>query len=212
VTEQPERPKHLELRASDTDRERIARILHDAMADGRLTIDELDERLQATYAAKTLGDLVPLTVDLAARDDLPPLGPSRASLPDGRIVGSGDGPSVSVAVLSGFSRKGEWTVSPVHTAVAVMGGGELDLTSANFVAAETVIYAYAFWGGIEIRVPDDITVHVEGFGFMGGFDHKGGGNAGPGAPVVRVRGLAIMGGIDVKRPKKSRWRRKQIDN
>jgi len=58
VSQQPDRPAHLDLRASDADRERVAQILHNAMGEGRLTLAELDERLQQTYAAKTLGDLV----------------------------------------------------------------------------------------------------------------------------------------------------------
>lgn len=216
MSDQPEKAKHLELRASDSDREKVAKILHDAMAEGRLTLAELDERLQAAYAAKTLADLVPLT------EDLPVLGvqytigapgrqqPAGSGLPD-RVIGSNNsGPSVSIGVMGGFDRRGPWVVPPVHTALAIMGGGDLDLTEAKFAEQETMIYAYAFMGGINIKVPDDVTVHVEGFGFMGGFDHRAGGDAGPGRPVVRVRGLAIMGGVDVKRPRKPR--RKKIES
>jgi hypothetical protein len=211
VSEQPERPKHLELRASDADRERVAKILHDALAEGRLTLTELDERLQSAYAAKTLGDLVPLTADLPVLGaDYPLVTPATASAPDSRIVSGGSGPNVSVGILSGFQRRGEWVVPPVHTALALLGGGELDLTEARFAEPETVIYAYAFLGGIEIRVPDDVTVHVEGFGFMGGFEHRAAGDAGPGRPVIRVRGLALMGGVDIKRPKK-KWKRRKLN-
>ena len=53
-----------ELRASDADRDRIAAVLHDAHADGRLAQDELLERLGATYEARTYGDLDRLVADL----------------------------------------------------------------------------------------------------------------------------------------------------
>jgi hypothetical protein len=49
---------------SDADREQVAETLRHAAGEGRLTMDELDERLGAAYAAKTFSDLAPLTSDL----------------------------------------------------------------------------------------------------------------------------------------------------
>lgn len=54
------------LRASDADRERIANDLREHYADGRLTMEEFDERIDAVYKAKTFGELAPLTADLPA--------------------------------------------------------------------------------------------------------------------------------------------------
>ena len=54
----------LDLRASDADRDHTASVLGGALAVGRLTSTEYAERLDATYAARTLGDLAPLTRDL----------------------------------------------------------------------------------------------------------------------------------------------------
>src|ERR1700689_3501299 len=56
----------LELRAADADRDRAAAVLGGALATGRLTSAEHAERLDAVYAAKTMGDLAPLTRDLPA--------------------------------------------------------------------------------------------------------------------------------------------------
>src|SRR3974390_982481 len=56
----------LELRASDADRDAAAAVLGGAMAAGRLTSTEYAQRLDAVYAAKTLGALAPLTRDLPA--------------------------------------------------------------------------------------------------------------------------------------------------
>src|SRR5207302_7025468 len=47
------------LRASDTDRNKVAEALHEAAGEGRLTLDELQERLDATYAAKAYGERAP---------------------------------------------------------------------------------------------------------------------------------------------------------
>ena len=56
-------------------------------------------------------------------------------------------------------------------------------------------------GGIDIVVPDDVTVIVNGIGFMGSFEDNARVQGTPGGPVVRINGLALMGGVDVHRPK-----------
>jgi hypothetical protein len=63
VSLQPGDPR---LRASDADREAVAERLREAHAQGRLTVEEFSERLDATYASRTHGELVPITEDLPA--------------------------------------------------------------------------------------------------------------------------------------------------
>lgn len=53
-----------DLRVSDAERQAVVRRLERALRDGRLTITEFDERMQATYAAQTRGQLEDLTEDL----------------------------------------------------------------------------------------------------------------------------------------------------
>lgn len=59
-----ERVPDAQVRASDADRERIVELLRQHTAEGRLTMDEFEERMTAAYAAKTYGELGPLTADL----------------------------------------------------------------------------------------------------------------------------------------------------
>ena len=54
------------IRASDQERESVVDVLRDAFTDGRLTLDEFEERTSAAYAAKTWTDLRELTADLPA--------------------------------------------------------------------------------------------------------------------------------------------------
>lgn len=61
-------PPDPQMRASDADRDRVAAGLREHCAQGRLSLDELNERLDATYAAKTMGDLQQLTADLPEED------------------------------------------------------------------------------------------------------------------------------------------------
>lgn len=191
-----------QMRASDADREKVAQVLHKATAEGRLDIHELDERLAATYAAKTYGELVPITADLGVPSAMPAL-PQQSAAVD-RIGGQG-GSTVSFAFWSGVDRVGHWTVPPTHSAIAIMGGIKLDLTQARFASAVTTINVFAFWGGVDIIVPEDVTVEVNGVGFMGAFEnHTTSTPTIPGGPIVRITGLALMAGVDVKRPKRKK--------
>lgn len=201
-------PDPREMRVSNDDRERIARVLNDAMAEGRLTVNELEERLDKVYAAKTFGDLEPLVRDLPVGGRTPQLPmPAAAPALPSRIGGRGTS-SAAVAVMSGTVRKGVWTVPPTFTSFAMMGGVEIDLTEARFEDAETTIQAYAIMGGIEIYVPEDVTVQVNGFGLMGAFESRVAESGQPraGVPHVKINGLALMGGVEVKRrkPKKDK--------
>ncbi|MEQ8143611.1 DUF1707 domain-containing protein [Streptomyces sp. OP7] len=197
-----------DLRAADADRERVAEILRDALAEGRLDMEEFEERLDATYKARTYGELAPITRDLPGAGSAPVPAVSLTKDPAGgggwadRIVG-GDDPGTSswaVAVMSGFQRKGRWTAPRRFNCFAFWGGGEIDLREANFADREIVINAVAIMGGVEVIVPPGVEVVVRGVGIMGGFDHREEGvPAEPGAPRVVVTGLAFWGGVGVER-------------
>src|SRR6266480_3999195 len=183
------------MRVSDSDRERAADVLREAAGHGRITMDELDERLELTYAAKTYADLAAVTRDLPGSAQAPSAVQSAMA---GRIGGTPRS-KFSVAIMSGARRMGRWVVPRNYVGVAVMGGIELDLRVAQFSEPEVTIHAYTLMGGIEITVPEDVDVDVSGVAFMGGFDHNASGPGVPGAPQVRVLGFALMGGVEVRR-------------
>jgi hypothetical protein len=189
-----------DLRASDADRERVAAILREAHAEGRIAFDELDERLSAVYAAKTYADLEPVTRDLPDHQGRPSrAGPGTAATAWAGRIGGEPSSHIAVGIMSGFTRAGSWVVPAEFTAVALMGGGELDLREARFAQREVRIWALALMGGITVTVPEDAEVHVTGIGIMGGFEQRASGAGAPGAPRIVVTGLALMGGVDVKR-------------
>ena len=98
------------------------------------------------------------------------------------------------------------------TAVAFWGGGQLDLREAKFAAPQVTIQAWAVMGGIEIIVPEDAEVHVNGIGIMGGFDHKASGAGAPGGPRIIVTGLAFWGGVSVERkPSEEELKRRKLE-
>lgn len=197
-----------ELRISDTDRDRAAEVLREAHAHGRITVDELDERLTSVYAAKTEADLVPVTRDLPATR-----GPAAAAMAPARgRIGGTPRFRTSLAILGGASRNGAWVVPPEYKAVATLGGIDLDMSNSTFAEAETVIKVYAVLGGVEITVPEDAEVDVGVVGILGGVDNGGEGPGVPGGPLIRIVGVAVMGGIEVKRAKSKRPGRAELSS
>src|SRR5262245_10598716 len=126
-----------QLRISDQDRHQVAEILREAAGDGRIDLTELDERLEATYAARTYADLVPITLDVptSATKNLP----ARPAAPKPAPLVTCPAEERHVAILSGFERKGVWIV-PQHLSITCfLGGAELDLRQAKFTSREVVI-------------------------------------------------------------------------
>lgn len=186
------------LRVSDEDRHRVAELLRAAAGEGRIDLAELDERLEAAYAARTYADLVPITVDLPSH----PTNPAEVAWPAASVPATPAEPQRHFAVLSGLDRRGVWTV-PAHMVVtAVMGGAHLDLRQAVFSVPEVVLTINAVMGGADVIVNPHTNVVIEGTGIMGGY-------SGPSrlvraeldesSPTVRVRGVAFWAGVSVKR-------------
>jgi hypothetical protein len=188
-----------QLRISDADRHQVAEILRQAAGEGRLDMDELDQRLEQTYAARTYADLVPITLDLPAHPHPRPVVRPAAASP--QVVPGADRES-HLAILSGLSRKGVWVV-PQHMSIfCMMGGAELDLRQAKFAAQEVVITINAFMGGAQVIVGPTTRVQMEGTGIMGGYSEPSGlveADLDDASPVVRIKGVAIWGGVSVER-------------
>ena len=221
----PARVAEGEVRASDADRDRVADILREALAEGRLDAEEHSERVEAVYAAKTVGELEPVVRDLPAGRRAEPgdqgygdgagarerdggsYGSAFATFSAAHTSGSpapGYGPKENlVAIFSGAERKGRWRVPRKINAFACFGGIVIDLTEALFEHQHVQINATAIFGGIEIRVPENVTLQQKGAGIFGGFDVQVTDSTDPHAPVVLVEGAAIFGGVDAK-PKRGK--------
>ena len=182
------------MRASDADREQVAEVLREAVAEGRISMDELNDRLDAVYAARTYTELAPIARDLPGPGTAPALRPGSGLAPPGAPA-SGAG----VAIMGGFVRKGAWAVRRRFTAFTFWGGGQIDLRQAQFTEPVLHIRAVAIMGGVEIIVPEDVDVSTGGLGLMGGFSHVSHTGSRPAARQVKITGVAIMGGVAVKR-------------
>ncbi|MBB5117736.1 hypothetical protein FHS36_001142 [Streptomyces eurocidicus] len=188
-----------DMRASDAERERISEVLREAVAEGRLDMEEFEQRLDAAYKARTRGELEPLVKDLPAPGSVSAPAPvTGTGTWRDRIGGTGTSKG-AIGVWGGFHRKGGWTVPRKFTAFAMWGGGEIDLREARFEDGEVVIRCFALMGGMSVVVPKDLDVQVSGVGIMGGFGDQATGPGTPGSPRVRVTGLAVWGGVSVER-------------
>ncbi|EST39033.1 hypothetical protein N566_04225 [Streptomycetaceae bacterium MP113-05] len=191
-----------DVRASDADRDRVADILREALAEGRLDAEEHSERLDRLYAAKTMGQLEPLVRDLPrpAGHGAPRPAAAVVEQPQGEGFDATDN---VVAIFSGATRRGRWRIGRKTNAFACFGGVDIDLTEAVFEQREIVINATAIFGGVDIRLPENVTLRGRGTGIFGGFDVYSFDAPDPDAPVVVVRGAAIFGGVSAK-PKRGK--------
>ncbi|HVH94080.1 MAG TPA: DUF1707 domain-containing protein [Nocardioidaceae bacterium] len=193
-------PDPSRLRISDQDRHHVAEVLREAAGEGRIDLEELDQRLEATYAARTYADLVPITLDLpAAPTSQVPARPAAAT-PSPVVPGPSE--ERHLAILGGLERKGDWIVPEHLTVVAFMGGADLDLTRARFAARVVTLTINAVMGGADIKVNPHTHVVMEGVGIMGGYAGPSGdvpAELDENSPVVRIKGFAIMGGVNVTR-------------
>jgi hypothetical protein len=210
-----------QMRASDVDREHTAETLRGAAADGRLTVEELEERLGAAYGAKTRSELETLLADVHAGG----LVPAGLTGPGSGIAASGasasasapavlEGPGGSrriVSVLGGHQRRGRWRVAPQFSVINVLGGSEIDFNDAELSALVTEVRVFSLLGGCEVRVPDGVEVHVSDFGLLGGNDVQlGDQEAPPGAPQIHLRLVSVLGGSSVERGRKLSRREKKL--
>jgi hypothetical protein len=208
------------------EREAVMSALGDAYAADRLELDELELRMAAVYRATSHDALQEVLRGLvrpqapAVSAAPPPLAPElpnpsasarayieasytqRAYEMGMAVVARPEivpARAVVAAVFGGAERKGGWVVPRQLKIVAVMGGVDLDLREAQFGDGVTEIEVFTMFGGVDIKVPTGLRVETTGVGIMGGFSvASADADPGPDAPVLRITGLAIMGGVDAK--------------
>lgn len=199
-------------------RQRAVDVLCEAFADDVMTVEEFERRVEVAHAAGSAQELRALLADLPqgryaltrqrgsatagittgadrtghlSRAFPPPARARLEEVPERSFLGG---------VMGGGSRRGPWIPARWNGCVAVMGGVELDFREAIFAPGVTEVRVVAFWGGVELIVPPGVRVESSVMGIMGGFDEKRtvAPTDDPDAPVLRVTGLALMGGIDLQ--------------
>jgi len=175
------------IRISDADRERAARCLHEATAEGRITIAELEERLDVVYAARYEADLrAPL-----------------ADLPGGhvarRCAPSDSRPLVLRAAGSGFKRSGLWEVPARLRIHCPAGSVVVDFCDAEIPHDVVEIEVDARAGSVKLLVPDGATANLDGLSAgWSSISCKVPSAPRPGSPHFVVRGRSWLGEVRVR--------------
>ncbi len=185
-------------------RERAVEVLMEHFANDVMGIDEFEGLLDTVNRCSTAGELRELL------SKLPPLESSTKPATD-MIPAYGGGPvyvdadrvrkyGFQVSVLGSSKRSGRWIPARKTLAIGVLGGHSFDFREALLGPGVTDLNVLAVLGGIEIIVPPDMAVEVDGMGLLGSFQHKTDVplRANPDLPTLRVRGLAVLGGVEVK--------------
>ncbi|MDT8340121.1 MAG: DUF1707 domain-containing protein [Longimicrobiales bacterium] len=203
-------------RGSVTDAERDATVdvLADAFAADAMDVEEFERRVELVQRAASAAELDALLRDLPRERDLP----TRRTDSSGRPVGRRDRAwedarpgsvtlpppashvphqAVVIGVLGGGVRRGRWHPARYNYAVGVLGGAELDFRECALPPV-TDVRCFAVMGGVEVLVPPGVVVECSGVGILGGFEHVADAAEPPeGAPVIRITGVAMMGGVEV---------------
>lgn len=185
--------------------------LCERFAEDRLSMDDFERRLDLAHQATTARQLASLVADIPGTLPQPDRGGREAAiLPrpklPAKVVPPERVPSRQflAGVLGGSTRGGSWVAPREMYAFALMGGVELDFREAEFGPGVTEVTAFAMWGGVDIIVPPGLQVECSGAGILGGFERTpdeladaSAASLDPGSPVLRVNGVALMGGVDV---------------
>jgi hypothetical protein len=185
----PEPVPEGELRVSDSERDATLQLLSSQAAEGRLTLDEHEERAGQALAAKTRADLATVTRDL-------PADAGASTVPVSRK------PPVRwfVAIMGGSRRSGRFRAASQLNSLAIMGGDEIDLRDAEIDSGGLTLNLYSMMGGSIIYLPDTVDVEISGFAIMGGNEERGPSTRPrPGAPTVRIKAFSLMGGNTIWR-------------
>jgi hypothetical protein len=196
MTEMPLEPASAKgappARAGDVDREAIAERLRVAAGDGRIDLDELEERLERAFAAKTYSELDELVADL-------PLGrPMSAGLDPGNDPDT----LVIDTTAANIKQKGQWTVPRRIVAQTTSGLVRIDFTEASCVHREVTVEASCGSGWITLIVPRGWAVRIDPASTnTANIRNKVSGPADPTLPVLNVIGHPRVGYVRIKYPR-----------
>jgi hypothetical protein len=199
----PERSGPLEAVDLSESRDRVVQELSEHFAADHLEVAELERRLDRVFAVRTRAELDALLAGLPALPvEWEPSAESAGEpLPACRVEPGLAVPrsQTIVAIMGGAGRSGGWTPPRRLNVFVLMGGADVDFREARFGEPVTEITVFVLMGGLEIIVPPGVRVESNGLAIMGGFDFEQTSDEppGPDAPLIKVNGFALMGGVGI---------------
>lgn len=197
----PPSPEQRPIVSLTDERERVIQQLSEHFANDRLSLDELEARMDLAYKASSVGDLQRLTADLPSATMVP--APAPAPVPELPAL-SPDRERI-FAVMSETSRRGSWLVPQRLDLLAVMSDTTIDLTQAALPTGIIDIHVRSIWAAVKIVVPPGLQVvnrlsSVMGSVRGGGQPNESGGQGGgwKEGTVIRLTGWALMAEVQTK--------------
>jgi hypothetical protein len=171
-------------RASDTERERAVVRLREASTEGRLTLEELADRTGLAYRAQSHADLELVTADL-------PVAHAVTAQPRRRWV---------VGAFAPVTRRGRWQLGGHTIVVAAFAPVKLDLGDATAPAGEATVTIVSLFAPVFVTVPEQVDLDLGVVALLAPVhEEHPAASPPPGAPCVRVNGIALMAPVFARR-------------
>ncbi|MDP2886798.1 MAG: DUF5668 domain-containing protein [Ignavibacteria bacterium] len=122
----------------------------------------------------------------------------RAAILGGQPVGDSSNTLNAFVFMGGFKRANDSQNFQGGEATAIMGGCEIDLRRATIRESEAVLNLVAIMGGVELRVPEEWNVILQGIPILGGYEDKTHHPASDASKRLVIKGCAVMGGVEIK--------------
>jgi hypothetical protein len=170
------------VRASDAEREEAIERLRVAAAEGRLTFEELADRIEAASTAVVRADLDSLLTDLPA--------------PSAMLVRRDE--PMEISAVNDVKRNGVWIVPADSSYRSWIGNIQLDLRQARISDPEIRIRVWALFGTVDVLVPEGVEVDVQARSKFGQMKVEASAPTVPGAPRIVLTGGSVFGVLRVR--------------
>jgi hypothetical protein len=191
-----------ELRIGDRERDLVASVLQQALAEGRITVDELDARLDAALRARTYAELDPLVADLLVEPPSTTLALPQLRVKSWPAVATGTSPDNRLVLDAGWSnltRGGRWDIPPFLLLNGAKSTLKVDCLQATPLAEIIDIEVVASMGVVTIVIPESWAADMERLvPSLGMAKSKVSAKPDPGAPLLVLHGSVGWGRLTVR--------------
>jgi hypothetical protein len=174
--------------------------LTEAFADDTIEMAEFERRLAEAQRAENPESLDSVMTGIKRRSIGPDMTTAVAVVPKTAPPGSVAKSKLVLSLFGSNERRGVWKVPEHLVTRSIFGSTVLDLREAIFAAGVTEIVVGAVFGSIEIIVPPQLAVEIDGIAIFGSFENveRSPVTPDPSVPLVRVRGSAVFGTVEVE--------------
>jgi hypothetical protein len=179
-------------------REATITALCEHFSKDNLTIDEFERRLDLAHSVQTVPELNHLLQDLPVLATPAANAAASSSTTIAKVAAHAREQQHFIAIMGGVDKSGGWQPAAKTYCYNLMGGCSLDFREALLPPGETELTVIAVMGGAEIIVPPGLRVDCDAIAIMGGVDHPAqSGPIDPNAPVLKINGFLLMGGVEI---------------